>query len=131
MTGYVKWFQRAVVIGVLLNVLGMALPFILAPQWYLDWFGLPGGGASVVWMRQAGLLLLFISLLYLPGGSDPVRYSLNAKFGVAVRMMIGIYWFWLVYVEGRSAAFVKFGVLDCSYAALNGLLLWRAIRKKP
>jgi hypothetical protein len=66
----------------------------------------------------------------LPGGSDPVRYSLNAKFGVLVRMMIGIYWLWLVYVEGQSCAFVKFGVLDCGYAALSGLLLWRALGKK-
>lgn len=130
MSGYVKWFQRAVVVGVLINIFGMALPFIFAPQWYLDWFGLPSGGGSVVWMRQAGLLLLFISILYLPGGSDPVRYSLNAKFGVLVRMMIGIYWLWLVYVEGQSCAFVKFGVLDCGYAALSGLLLWRALGKK-
>ena len=129
MSGDVKWFQRAVVVGVLINILGMALPFIFAPQWYLDWFGLPGGGASVVWMRQAGLLLLFISILYLPGGSDPVRYSLNAKFGVLVRMMIGMYWLWLVYVEGQSCAFVKFGVLDCSYAAFNGLLLRQILRK--
>lgn len=130
MDRYVKWFNRVVFIGVLINIFGMALPFIFAPQWYLDWFGLPGGGGSVIWMRQAGLLLLFISILYLPGGSDPVRYSLNAKFGVLVRMMIGIYWLWLVYVEGRTHAFVKFGVLDCTYAAINGLLLWQVLKKK-
>jgi hypothetical protein len=55
----------------------MALPFIFAPQWYLDWFGLPGGGGSVIWMRQAGLLLFFISLLYVAGGREPIRYSLR------------------------------------------------------
>ena len=128
MNKYTTWLYRVVFVGVLINIFGMALPFIFAPQWYLDFFGLPGGGGSILWMRQAGLLLLFISLLYLPGGKDPVRYSMNAKFGVLVRMMIGLYWLFLVFVEGQTRAFIKFGVLDCSYAILNGILLWLAIK---
>jgi hypothetical protein len=124
MNRYAKWFHRAVFVGVLINVFGMALPFIFAPQWYLDWFGLPGGGGSVIWMRQAGLLLLFISILYVPGGSDPVRYRWNAMFAVVVRMTIGLYWLWLVFVEGRTRGFIGFGILDCGYAAFNGILLW-------
>ena len=129
MNRYVKWFNRAVFVGVLINIFGMALPFIFAPQWYLDWFGLPGGGGSVIWMRQAGLLLFFISILYVLGGSDPLRYSLNAKFAVLVRMVIGIYWLWLVYVEGQTRAFLIFGILDCVYAAFNGILLWQVLKK--
>jgi hypothetical protein len=129
MNKFVRWFNITTFIGVLINILGMALPFVLAPQWYLDWFGLPGGGGSVVWMRQAGLLLLFISILYLPGGSDPIRYSLNAKFAVLVRMTIGSYWLWLVFVEGQSRSFLIFGAVDCVYAIFNGFLLWLAIKK--
>ncbi len=130
MNRYAKWFNRAVFVGVLINIFGMALPFIFAPQWFLDWFGLPGGGGSVVWMRQAGLLLFLISILYVPGGSDPLRYSLNAKFAVLGRMVIGIYWLWLVYVEGQTSAFLMFGILDCGYAAFNGILLWLVLKKK-
>jgi hypothetical protein len=130
MNNDVKWLSRAVWVGVLINILGMALPFIFAPQWYLDYFGLPGGGGSIIWMRQAGLLLFFISILYIPGGNDPVRYSLNAKFAVLVRTMIGLYWLYLVYVEGYTHAFVKFGVMDVTYAIFNGYLLWRVLRKK-
>jgi hypothetical protein len=77
-------------------------------------------------MRQAGLLLLFISILYLPGGRDPVRYHLNAKLGVVVRMVIGLYWLYLVYFEGRTA-FLPFGILDTTYAALNGILLSKVL----
>ncbi len=128
MNKFVKWFNIAIFIGVLINILGMALPFIFAPQWYLDWFGLPGGGGSVIWMRQAGLLLFFISILYLPGGRDPMRYSLNAKFAVLVRMVIGSYWLWLVFVEGQTRAFLIFGILDCVYAVFNGILLWLIIK---
>jgi hypothetical protein len=106
MNKHVKWLNRAVIVGVLINILGMALPFIFAPQWYLNWFGLPGGGGSVVWMRQAGLLLFFISILYVPGGNDPQRYRWNAIFGVLVRMTIGLYWLWLVFIEGRTRAFL-------------------------
>jgi hypothetical protein len=123
MNRHVQWFSRAVLVGALINIFGMALPFIFAPQWYLDWLGLPGGGGSVIWMRQAGLLLFFISILYVPGGSDPLRYSWNAKFAVLVRMVIGIYWLWLVYGEGQSRTFLGFGILDCAYAAFTGILL--------
>lgn len=130
MNSYVKWLGRVVFVGVLINIVGMALPFIFAPQWYLDFFGLPGGGGSVIWMRQAGLLLLFISILYIPGGCDPIRYSLNAKLGVAVRMVIGLYWLYLVYVEGHTRAFIQFGILDTGYAGLNGILLWKALRNR-
>jgi hypothetical protein len=126
MNKFVKWFNIATFMGVLINILGMALPFVLAPQWYLDWFGLPGGGGSIIWMRQAGLLLLFISILYLPGGSDPIRYSLNAKFAVLVRMTIGSYWLWLVFVENQPRSFLIFGSIDCVYAIFNGILLWLA-----
>ncbi len=119
--------DRVVLIGVLINIIGMALPFILVPQWTLDRFGLPGGGASTLWMRQAGLLLLFISLLYLPGGRDPERYGWNAVFGVVVRMTIGLYWLILYFLKGQSIAFLPIGLLDCSYALLNGFVLKRAL----
>ncbi len=128
MNKFVKWFNIATFIGVLINIFGMALPFIFAPQWYLDWFNLPGGGGSVIWMRQAGLLLFFISILYISGGRDPIRYSLNAKFAVLVRWTIGSYWLWLVFVEGQTRAFLIFGITDCVYAIFNGILLWLTIK---
>jgi hypothetical protein len=128
MNKFIKWFNIATLIGVLINIFGMALPFIFASQWYLDFFGLPGGGGSIIWMRQAGLLLFFISILYLPGGGDPIGYSLNAKFAVLVRMTIGSYWLWLVFVEGQTRAFLTFGFFDCGYAIFNGILLWLALK---
>jgi hypothetical protein len=131
MNGPRRALNIAVIVGVLINILGMALPFIFAPQWYLDYFGLPGGGASIVWMRQAGLLLFFVSILYLPGGADPFRYRLNAYFAVIVRMSIGLYWFYLVYAENYTRSFLKFGALDVGYAIFNGILLWRVLKHAP
>ncbi|MFM7640176.1 MAG: hypothetical protein ACKO45_01260, partial [Cyanobium sp.] len=71
-----------VTVGVAINIFGMALPFTVLPLWTMEHFGLPSGGGSIVWMRQAWLLLLFISLLYIPGGLDPERYKANAWFAV-------------------------------------------------
>jgi hypothetical protein len=130
MNKYAQWFNRLIFIGVVINVVGMALPFIFASQWIIDWLGLPGGGGSVVWMRQAGLLLLYISILYLPGGRDPLRYNLNAKFAVLVRMTIGLYWFYLVFVEGRTLSFLIFGFVDVPLAVLQGILLWQVLKHK-
>jgi hypothetical protein len=117
-----------VTVGVAINVFGMALPFTVLPLWTMEHFGLPSGGGSIVWMRQAGLLLLFISLLYIPGGLDPKRYKANAWFAVITRMVIGFYWLYLVGVENRTSTFIPIGVLDCSYALLNGFILLRATR---
>jgi hypothetical protein len=122
-----KWLHWVTFIGVLINILGMALPFILQPLWYLEFFKLPGGGASTLWMRQAGLLLLFISLLYIPGGRDPFRYKWNGIAAIVVRFTIGSYWLYLVYCEGRTTAFVKFGLLDVVYAIFNGIFLWKVL----
>jgi hypothetical protein len=130
MDNYAKWFNRLVFIGVWINILGMALPFIFAPQFMIDWLGLPGGGGSVVWMRQAGLLLFYISLLYLPGGREPLRFTMNAKWAVLVRMTIGLYWFYLVFVEGRTRSFLIFGFLDVPLAILQGFLLWQILKRK-
>ena len=116
-----------VTIGVAINILGMALPFAFLPQWTMDLFGLPSGGGSVVWMRQAGLLLFFISLLYLPGGFDPLRYTANAWFAVITRMTIGLYWLFLVLVEHRTTVFIPIGLLDCSLAILNGVVLVKTL----
>lgn len=127
MSNYSKWFNRAVFVGMLINILGMALPFIFMPQWFLDFFGLPGGGGSRIWMRQAGLLLFFVSLLYVPGGRDPERYRWNALAAVAGRMTIGLYWFYLVYVEGLTRSFLIFANLDVGYALFNAVLLWKVI----
>jgi hypothetical protein len=126
----VQWLNRAVWVGALINIFGMALPFIFAPQWYLDRLGLPGGGASVIWMRQAGFLLLFISILYVRGGREPRRYHLNAMFAVFVRMVIGSYWFWLVYVEGQTRVFLVFGIIDWAYGVFTGILLWQVLKKQ-
>lgn len=128
MTGARRWLHNVTFIGALINIFGMALPFIFAPQWYLDFFGLPGRGASTVWMRQAGLLLLFISILYVPGGRDPFRYKLNAIFAIVVRTTIGLYWFYLPLVEGYTWGFIPFGVLDVVYALFNGFFLWRVLK---
>jgi hypothetical protein len=131
MTNRVRILGWVVLIGALINILGMALPFIFCPQWYLDHFGLPGEGGSIVWMRQAGLLLLYISILYVPGGFSPVRYKLNVLFAVLARFTIGSYWLYLVFVEHRTRSFIKFGLFDTIYAVFNAIVLWWATRSAP
>ena len=128
MARYLTWFNRVTFIGALINIFGMALPFIFTPEWYLDFFGLPGGGGSRIWMRQAGLLLLLVSLLYVPGGREPLRYRLNAWFAVLGRTTIGLYWFYLVLVEGQTRSFLNFAFLDVGYAVFNGILLWKVLQ---
>ncbi|HEV7401321.1 MAG TPA: hypothetical protein VGO11_00270 [Chthoniobacteraceae bacterium] len=125
---WLRYHGHVVLVGALINIFGMGLPFIFAPQWFLDTFHLPGRGGSIVWMRQAGLLLSFISTLYIFGGYHLKEYFWNAVFAVGVRMTIGLYWFWLVFFDNRVHSFLIFGTLDVVYGILNAVFLVKAIK---
>ncbi|MFW5681024.1 MAG: hypothetical protein ACOC3D_12215, partial [Pseudomonadota bacterium] len=73
-----RWiFRHAVVVwlGIALN-LGFALPLLFDPAWLLDLFGVPG--AATVWPRFAGLLLIILSVFYVPATLDIDRYRIFA-----------------------------------------------------
>ncbi len=105
---YSRWFCWLVWIGIAVN-----LPFgflgLFAPNTLTSIFGLPQP-ASTVWVRDAGLFLIFISLFYIPAALDPFRYQFNAYLLVISRLCFAAFWFlgvWLLPDFGSD--YLQFG----------------------
>lgn len=66
------WFQRAIWLGVFINML-FAIPALVAPELLNPMLGLPMQ-AFYPWLNNAGILLISVSLFYIPAGINPTRW---------------------------------------------------------
>ena len=79
-----RWFRRVVWIGIFAN-LALALPTIAAPAQLIAMAGLPTATPDL-WPRFAALLLILLSVFYIPAGRDIDRYRIVAWFSVLSRL---------------------------------------------
>jgi hypothetical protein len=122
---YAIWFQRAVVLGILVNCF-FALPGIFIPNAVLAWVGAEPA-TEPVWPAFASLLLVLVSLFYIPAAVDPFRYCPVAVLAVLARGA-GVVFFLVLY-PGRAPAL--FGYIDLGFALVQGILLLLALRVGP
>lgn len=123
MNRYAGWFRWMVVLGILVN-LTFALPGILIPNAVLDTVGYEPA-YQPIWPAFASLLLLLLSLFYIPGAVNPFRYSAIAWLSVISRFA-GVVFFLLLW-----RAFPLFGYIDLIFGVVQGLLLYVALRRGP
>ncbi len=124
MNKHATWFRRAVWLGILADwVLG--IPVIFAPEKVLDLLGFRQT-ADPVWTAFAGLLVVLLSLFYIPGAQNPYRYKFNAWFAVFARPPGVI--FFLVLWNGHYPAF---GLLDGFLFLIQFPLLILTMRHAP
>jgi hypothetical protein len=107
-----RWFKRVMWLGVFAN-LALALPTIAAPDMMIQMIGFPTA-TPVMWPRFAGLLLVILSVFYMPAAVDPDRYRVNAWFAI-----------------GSRAAGVAFFIFDFVFLVPEALLLIVAIQTAP
>jgi hypothetical protein len=79
-----RWFRRVVWIGIFAN-LALALPTIAAPSEIIARAGLPTATPDL-WPRFAALLLILLSVFYIPAGRDIDRYRITAWLTVISRL---------------------------------------------
>lgn len=91
-----RWFMRVVWVGIFAN-LALALPTLAAPAQLIAMASLPTATPDL-WPRFAAVLLILLSLFYMPAATDPDRYRANAWFAVAARL-VGVLFF---LIEGPS-----------------------------
>ena len=82
-----------------------------------------------VWLKDAGLLLVFLSLMYLPAGANPEVFRWNAVVGVAARLVFAGFWFCLVLYCNYSRGFLILAFTDLGFGLLQGWLLSKVNRK--
>lgn len=122
MNKYALWFRRVVFVGILANCF-LALPGIFIPNTVIEFVrGTPLPPAFAIWPAFASLLLLLLSLLYIPAAVDPFRYRPVAYLAVASRFA-GV-WFFLV----LQKQYQLFGLMDLFFGVIELILLVLAYR---
>ena len=116
-----RWFMRVLWVGIAVNLL-LAAGVIAAPAFMLQLNRLPPAD-PLLWPRFAALLLVLLSVFYMPAGIDPDRYRANAWMAVASRL-VGVVFF-LVF---EDAVYRTLGLVDLVFFVPEVLLLTMAIR---
>ncbi len=118
------WFRRAVWLGILADW-ALGIPTIFIPTKVLGLLGFRPTG-DPVWTAFAALLVVLLSLFYIPGANQPYRYRLNAWFAVFARPP-GVIFFFLLY-PGHYPAF---GLLDGILFLIQFPLLLMTMKAAP
>jgi len=103
-----RWFKRVLWLGIASN-LALAIPTILAPARMLDFSSLPTA-TPLVWPQFAGLLLVLLSVFYMPAGIDLDRFRAVAWLAVGARLA-GVVFF----VIFQAAAYHTLGYFDLAF----------------
>jgi hypothetical protein len=112
----VRWFKRVLWIGIAAN-LALAIPTLLAPEPLMALSGFPPA-SPLLWPRFAALLLILLSLFYMPAGIDVDRYRSVAWMAVASRLA-GVVFF----LGFQPPEYRMLGLLDLVFLLPEGILL--------
>jgi len=115
-----RWFGRMMWVGILAN-LALAIPTLLLPGRMMAWIDLPLA-TPIMWPRFAALLLILLSVFYMPAAVDPDRYRTTAWTAVFSRLA-GVLFFLT-----QPREYLMFGLFDLVFFIPEIVLLWRLSR---
>ena len=118
--GAVVWFRRVMWLGIAAN-LALAVPTLVSPEPMVALVGMPVPSV-IMWTRFAALLLILLSVFYMPAAIDPARYRTVAVLAVASRLA-GVLFFFLLHRD-----YWIFGAFDLAFFVPEVLLLVRLPR---
>ncbi len=121
MNKYAVWFSRIVWIGILANF-ALAIPTLLLPEQMLAMFSLPAA-SPIMWPSFAALLLILLSLFYIPAALRPLYYPPVSWLTVLARLAGVI--FFLIF----NRDYLMFGLFDLIFLVPEGILLTLAVRQ--
>jgi hypothetical protein len=108
-------------IGIVVN-LALALATLIDPAAMLARTSLPPA-EPLLWPRFAALLLILLSVFYMPAGVDPDRYRANAWMAVGSRL-VGVVFFLLF----QAPEYRTLGLVDLVFFVPEAILLTIAVR---
>jgi len=120
MSSYALWFRWALIIGLLKDWF-FALPGIFIPNSVLAFLG-SDIATFPIWPAFGFLLLVLVSLFYIPAAANPFRYQPNAWLAILARFAIAL--FFLVASAGGG---LLLGAADLILAVIQGGLLIMAL----
>ncbi|NWB50849.1 hypothetical protein [Pseudomonas gingeri] len=122
MDNYIRWFQRFIWIGIVMNMV-FALPALFAPALLTSVVGLPPV-LSDPWLENAGMLLVGISLFYMPSGFNAPRFVIHSWLCVLSRLVAVAFWIYLIDTSTTPTVFVPMLYGDLSMFLILGVTLF-------
>ena len=116
------WFGRVMWVGILANF-ALAVPTLLFPDRMLEFTNLPLA-TPIMWVRFAALLLILLSVFYMPAAVDPDRYRATAWMAVLSRLA-GVLFFLT-----QPREYLMFGLFDLVFFVPESILLWRLVQSQ-
>ena len=117
-----RWFSRVVWLGIACN-LALALPTLVAPQQTMALTGMPPA-TPLLWPQFSALLLILLSIFYIPAALDFARYRITAWCTVGSRLA-GVIFF----VGFQPATYHALGYFDLVFFIPEAVLLTTAFRQ--
>src|SRR5262245_36774924 len=93
MNYFTSSFERLLWLSAL-AIWALAIPGIVAPEATTRFFGLTPA-AEPLWAAFGFLLLLLVSLFFIPGALDPYHYAVSAWLTVMSSLLGGAFFLWL------------------------------------
>src|ERR1043165_2736272 len=115
------WFSRVVWLGILCN-LALAVPTLVAPGETMALTGIPPA-SPLLWPQFSALLLILLSIFYIPAALDFSRYQITAWCTVGSRLA-GVIFF----VGFQTAEYHVLGYFDFAFFIPEAILLTLAFR---
>jgi hypothetical protein len=116
-----RWFQRVVWIGIAAN-LALAMPTLLSPAASMARAGVPPA-TPLLWPQFSALLLILLSIFYIPAALDFQRSRITAWCAVGARLA-GVIFF----VGFQPAVYHMLGYFDFVFFVPEAILLTLALR---
>jgi mono/diheme cytochrome c family protein len=118
-----RWFSRVVWLGIGFNLFFIAMQ-LFAPDFVNVAVGL-APGFPTVWNRAHGMMVLGLSILYMPAALHPLRYPGYSWLLVVSRLCATIFWAWCV--ASGQGAFGSYLASDGAFCVLQAVLLQMAL----
>jgi hypothetical protein len=126
---YAKWYSRVVWLGILVNMIFVVGTFFF-PLDFMKLWGIPAPPA--IWVRTSGMLLCIISIFYIPGAVDPMRYRWPAILAIVPSRAFGSTFFLTETLAfGWPMGFLSIALVDLVFGLVEGVLLYKAFRLEP
>ena len=117
-----KWFSFVVWLGIACNALFIAQELFM-PDSVNSGVGLPAG-LPTVWNQAHAVMVLALSIFYMPAALDPLRNPDYSWLLVLSRFLAASFW---VFIWRSNPAFLSYLIVDGSFGAVQGILLQMAV----
>lgn len=121
-----RWFRRLVALGFIVNLL-FALPALFAPR-YLESLLDVGITNTLHWLQNVGILLLIVTVMYIPAIKDPFRYLFISYLLVGARFAAGLLFVLGVYYMNYPRGMLVLGATDLVLSSLQAIALYFTLR---